>query len=391
MLRLSLLAFGVSFVIGYLTLRSEHLHSRFTGDIAAKGSHKVHRSAVSRIGGLCIFVGWTAALVASGYREMLSPTTAAVWFLCLLPAFAGGLAEDLTKRVPPMTRLLAAFLSAGLACMLLDATIPRVDVYGIDAMLAIPAISLLFTVVAVGGVAHAINIIDGLNGLATGVCLIALLALAYVSFQVADWELVLLCNLGIASVLGFRFWNYPSGRLFCGDGGAYFLGAYIAILSALLVRRHPEVSAWFPLLLVLYPVWETVFSAYRRRILRGRPASVADKLHMHTLFYKRVKHPSSGGKARARRNSDASVSMMLFAGGSALPAVLWWNEGTYLLAATFAYILLYLAIYRRLVRFGGRVRKGTAKFSAGHVARRVAALHRAVSTRRTVREANKTR
>ena len=391
MLRLGLFAFGVSFVIGYLTVRSEHLHSKFTGDIAAKGSHKVHGSAVSRIGGLSIFLGWTAGLVAGCYHNMLTPATTLIWLLCLLPAFAGGLAEDFTKRVPPVTRLLAAFLSAGLACLLLGATVQRVDLYGMDALLAVPAVAFIFTMIAVGGVAHAINIIDGLNGLATGVCLIALLALAYVSFQVADWELLLMCNLGIAAILGFRFWNYPSGRLFCGDGGAYFLGAYIAILSALLVHRHAEVSAWFPLLLVLYPVWETVFSAYRRRVLRGRPASMADKLHMHTLFYKRVKHPSDGGKARTRRNSDASVSMMLFAGGSALPAVLWWNQGGYLLAATLAYIVLYLAIYRRLVRFGRRMQKRTPKFSPGSVARRVAALHRAAAARRTVREANKTR
>lgn len=390
MLRLFLLSFAVSFGVGYLTLRYEHLHARFTGDFASPGSHKVHASAVSRIGGVSIFIGWLVGLAAASYYKTLSNDQIGMWIVAMLPAFAGGLAEDLTKRVAPSTRLLASFLSAGVAYLLLGASVARIDVVGLDAVLLIPTVSFLFTCFAVGGVAHAINIIDGLNGLASGVCLIALLALGYVAFQVSDWEILFMCGIGTGALVGFRVWNYPSGRIFCGDGGAYFLGAYIAVLSAMLVHRHPQVSAWFPLLLVLYPVWETLFSAYRRRVLRGRPASSADKLHMHTLFYKRVKQPSQGGKARARRNSDASVSMMLFACGSAVPAVLWWSEGHFLLAAALAYVVMYLAIYRRLVRFGGRSRKRVMTFGNRYAARGVAAMHR-VAARRTVREANKTR
>lgn len=383
MLRFFLLSFVVSLGVVYLTLCFEPLHQRFTGDVASAGSHKVHRRAVSRIGGLSIFVGWLFALVASGVAGMLPLHSVAVWLLCLAPAFAGGFTEDLTKRVPPFVRLLACFLSAALAYSYLSASVSRIDIPIVDTLLTIQVVAFLFTCFAVAGVAHAINIIDGLNGLASGVCLIALLALGYVAFQVGDTEILLLCGLGAGAVLGFRVWNYPSGRIFCGDGGAYFLGAFVAILSVLLVHRHAQVSAWFPLLLVLYPVWETLFSAYRRRILRGRPVSTADKLHMHTLFYKRVKQPMDGGKARTRRNSDASVSMLLFACGSALPAVLWWEDGAFLITSAFAYVLVYLMIYRRLVRFG------TSRMGAGYVMRRVAVLHRSASRRRTLPEADK--
>ena len=387
MLRLFLLAFAVSLGAGYLILRWEHLHSRFTGDIASKGSHKVHARSVSRIGGLCIFVGWLVALAVSPYYGQLSAYAATTWLVALAPAFIGGFAEDLTKQVQPKIRLLASFLSAAIAYTLIGASVSRVNISGFDALLALPAISFVFTLVSVGGVAHAINIIDGLNGLASGVCLVALIALGYVSFQVMDHELVLMCGLGAGTLLGFRMWNYPSGRLFCGDGGAYFLGAYVAIISALLIHRHSEVSAWFPLLLVLYPVWETLFSAYRRRVLRGRPASSADRLHMHTLFYKRVKQPGEGGKARSRRNSDASMFMILFAGGPAIPALVWWGESTYLFASAIAYIVLYLGIYRRLVRFGNGRR--TTKTISHSMARRAATLYRVASSRRTGRQPDK--
>jgi UDP-N-acetylmuramyl pentapeptide phosphotransferase/UDP-N-acetylglucosamine-1-phosphate transferase len=340
---------------------------------------------------LSIFVGWSIGLVASRFYGFLPFEAIWIWIACLFPAFAAGFAEDLTKRVPAATRLFASFLSAALAYTLLGATITRVDLYGVDTLLSVPLIAFVFTCIAVGGVAHAINIIDGLNGLASGVCLIALLALGYVAFQVQDWEILLMCGLGVGAILGFRVWNYPSGRLFCGDGGAYFLGAYVAILSALIVFRHREVSAWFPMLLVIYPVWETVFSAYRRRVLRGRPASSADKLHMHTLFYKRVKQPMDNGKKRSRRNSDASVAMMLLAAGGAVPAVLWWQNGAFLLTAAIAYVMIYLAIYRRIIRFGGRAGQRAQRFSPAYVVRRMAALHRAAASRRTLREGNKNR
>ena len=393
MIKLFILSFAVSFGVGYLIVRWEHLHAHFTGDVASRGSHKVHAAPVSRIGGVAIVSGWLASVAASAYAGWLTPVVALTWVACLLPAFVAGLAEDFTKRVAPATRLLSSFLAGGLAYTFLEAGIQRVDVYGIDTLLSIPALSFVFTMFAVGGVAQAINIIDGLNGLATGACMIALTALGYVAFNLGDSQIVLLCGIGAAALLGFRVWNYPSGRVFCGDGGAYFVGVYVAILSALLVHRHREVSAWFPVLLLLYPIWETVFSAYRRRILRGLPASSADKLHLHTLFYKRLRRPLGGikGALPARRNSDASVLVMILAGGSAVPAVLWWSEGPFLLAGVLLYIAIYLTIYKRLVGFGSRAKKRSALAGGTlHVRGRAAALRRGVARRALSRD-SKTR
>jgi UDP-GlcNAc:undecaprenyl-phosphate GlcNAc-1-phosphate transferase len=393
LLRFFILSFGVSFAVSYLIVRLEHLHAPFTADIAVRGSHKVHVAVVSRIGGVSIVVGWLAALGAASLVGKLPALDVLSWIVCLLPAFAAGLAEDFTKRVAPATRLMASFLAAALAYTLLGSCLTRVDVYGIDTLLQIPALAFLFTIFAIGGVAQAVNIIDGLNGLASGACMVALIALGYVAFAVGDEELVLLCGIGAAALIGFRLWNYPSGRLFCGDGGAYFIGVYLAILATLLVHRHKEVSAWFPLLLLVYPIWETLFSAYRRRVLRGLPASSADKLHLHTLFYKRVRRPLGGGNGTlpTRRNSDASVLVMLLAGGSAIPAVLLWSDGPYLLAAVFMYIAVYLLIYRRLVGFGSRLRKRSAvPGGMVPVRRRTASMRRGVA-RRTFSRDSKSR
>jgi UDP-N-acetylmuramyl pentapeptide phosphotransferase/UDP-N-acetylglucosamine-1-phosphate transferase len=363
LLRLFILSFAVSAVIGYLILRWWHLHARFTADVASRGSHKLHVTTVSRIGGVSVFGGWLVGLVASIYYRNVPFQTALVWIVCMSPVFFAGLAEDVTKRVSPRIRLLFSFATAALAFLFLDAAVRRLDLFGIDPLLAIPVVSFLFTVFAVGGVAHAVNIIDGLNGLALSVCLMAFLSLGYVAFNVHDNEILLMSGLGIGALLGLHVWNFPSGRIYCGDGGAYFLGAYVAILSTLLVARNPQVSAWFPLLLVLYPVWETLFSAYRRRVLRGVPASAPDRLHLHSLIYKRVKH-GVFADFPSRRNSDASVFMVMLVVGNAIPAVLWWQDTSFLIVSAVVFAGLYLTIYRRLVRFGtrrGKMRAATIK------------------------------
>jgi UDP-N-acetylmuramyl pentapeptide phosphotransferase/UDP-N-acetylglucosamine-1-phosphate transferase len=86
-----------------------------------------------------------------------------------------------------------------------------------------------------------------------------------VAFQVGDTADRALALAGIGAVLGFFLWNFPAGLIFLGDGGAYFLGFYVAEVSILLLVRNPEVSPLFPLLVCIYPVFETLFSIYRRR------------------------------------------------------------------------------------------------------------------------------
>jgi UDP-GlcNAc:undecaprenyl-phosphate/decaprenyl-phosphate GlcNAc-1-phosphate transferase len=352
LLRLFILSFAVSFAVGYVILRWQHLHAHIAGDYPALAGHKVHAVAVPRIGGISIFAGWLVGLAASSYYEILPAETILIWILCLLPVFLAGLAEDFTKNVRVRARLLASFLSATLAVFFLNAAVSRVDLPAFDALLAVPAIAALFTLVAISGVAHAINIIDGLNGLALSVCMMALLALGYVAFNVHDQEILMMAGLGVGALLGLLLWNYPSGQIFCGDGGAYFLGAYIAMLSVLLVGRNPQVSAWFPMLLVLYPVWETLFSCFRRILLTGQPASSPDRLHLHTLLYERMRYGvgrSSNGW-HSRRNSDSSALLVMFAGVNSIPAVLWWSDTRYLIASAVIFVAVYLAGYRWLAR-----------------------------------------
>lgn len=361
MLRLAVVAFIVSAVTGFFAIRLAHLHAHMTADRLEDGSHKIHKVVVPRIGGVGIFVGWLVALAVSVAVGALPGPRALAWLAAVSVVFAAGLTEDLTKKVRPRDRLLAALFSALLGAWLLGASLNRLDNPMLDLLFVSPALAMVVTAVAVGGVAHAVNVIDGLNGLAASICLMALAALGYVAMHVGDREIVLLALLGIGALLGFFIWNYPSGQIFSGDGGAYFLGIYIAMLSVLLVGRHDEVSAWFPLMLMAYPVWETLFSAYRRHV-RGQSSATADRLHLHTLLYKRLprwispSHEVGGGRS-LRRNSDASALLMMLAGTNVISAVLFWDSTPMLLGAAGIFVFTYLVVYQRLVRFSFRRRQ----------------------------------
>ncbi len=278
------------------------------------------------------------------------------WLLLLstLPAFAGGLAEDLTKRVGPFPRLMATFFAAMVGFFVLGARLTHLDMIFADVLLAYWPLSLLLTVFAVGGVANAVNIIDGYNGLSGMVSIFIFLAIAYVAFKVGDSSLLGLSFAMAGSLAGFLAWNYPRGLIFAGDGGAYLVGFVIAELSVLLVTRNHQVSPWFPLLLVIYPVFETLFTIYRRRFLRGVSPGLPDALHLHTLIYRRLVRWMIGSAVlehRTRRNSLTSPYLWVLASLSVIPATLFWDKTEVLMACVVAFVLIYVHLYRMIIRF----------------------------------------
>ena len=200
----------------------------------------------------------------------------ALFLLAAIPAFAGGFLEDLTRKVSPYSRLLFAFGAAAVGFVLLDGRITDLDLPGDDYLFRYQLFAFGFTLFAVGGYAHATNIIDGMNGLSGFVGTAVLAAIAWVAHEVGDETVFTASLIVMASTIGFLVWNFPRGVIFAGDGGAYFLGFAIAELAVLLVHRNSEISPWFALLVLWYPVWETIFSMYRRKAIRGRSPADPD-------------------------------------------------------------------------------------------------------------------
>lgn len=338
-------AWGACFVFGVLLVVTKRWHGQLTLDFT-EGIQKFHTAPTPRIGGvpivLALLVVW--GRVGAEVQTLLTPI-----LMAGLPAFLFGVAEDITKRVGVLHRLLATMASGVLAWWLTGYSLMRLDVPGLDLLLQWLPLSVLFTAFAVGGVANSINIIDGFNGLASLSTTLAFLGLAGVAHAVGDSSLAVVCLMLAAAVFGFFCVNWPFGKLFLGDGGSYFIGFALAWVAVLLVQRNSGVTAFAALLVCVHPITEVLFSIFRRKVRKEHPG-MPDRLHFHSLFKRRYVARWFATYPATLRNSIAGFLM----GAMTLPAVVL-VQWTYQSAAWSVVVVLalgfgYVALYARMVR-----------------------------------------
>jgi UDP-N-acetylmuramyl pentapeptide phosphotransferase/UDP-N-acetylglucosamine-1-phosphate transferase/glycosyltransferase involved in cell wall biosynthesis len=327
---------GCALALCILLVLTKSRHGRFTFDSSC-GIQKFHVQPTPRVGGIAIYCGLLLGWALIPGRE--AQRILGVILLAGVPAFACGLIEDITKNVGVVPRLLATMTSGFAACLLTGVALNRVELPGLEAFVAGPALALLFTVFAIGGVANAINIVDGFHGLASGIGIIALSSLATIAACVGDRALVVACLLVAAAVVGFWVVNFPWGKLFMGDGGAYFVGFALAWLAVLLPMRNPQVSVWAALLVCAYPVTEVLYSVARRYLERRSPGE-PDDAHMHSLI-------KSG---LSLQNAAVSPIVWLFAAAPAVAAIPMFDQTVLLACAYAASVVLYHLSYRLLHR-----------------------------------------
>lgn len=360
---LFLLSFLAVLAATGLVVRFCHVFDHWVHDHDLSGVQKLHTEPIPRVGGIPIVL-WIVLLEC--ILSVISPTaeTRLAWQLLVaaIPVFGAGLVEDLTKRVTPRERLLAAFLSAGIAAFWFGAVLTRLDLPLVDTLLQDHLwLAVAFTCFAVGGMAHAYNLVDGLNGLSSGIMTVSLLALSFVAWRVEDVVLLELCLITLGSVLGFALWNFPRAKIFLGDAGAYFLGFWIAEISVLLVVRNESVSPWFPVIATGYPIIETLFSIFRRKFLLRAKIGMPDNEHLHQLVYRRqmkklALDPSRPGlrseEVRRRAHVRSSPRLWLVAGCMSFLGAGFWSSSSMLMLmfalATGIYILVYLRTFRKL-------------------------------------------
>jgi len=355
--QLALIAFAASFMVSLLIVRSQKWHGGLSHDHDLDGVQKVHTTAVPRIGGLGVIAGILLGCVAFQklFQGTQEPALRVEMFLLLiasLPAFLAGLIEDFTKRVSVRMRLMATALSALAASALLGATVSQLDLWGVDALLAFTPFALLVTAIVVAGGSNAINIIDGFNGLSSSTIVIMAAGLAAVALRCGDNLVASLGMLGIGATLGFMMLNYPRGRLFLGDGGAYFLGFWVSEMAVLLLVRNSSVNAWQVLSICAYPVIEVLFSIYRRRFIQKVSPGAPDALHLHTLVYRRLvfKYVDKNSRNPWKRNAAVACIIPPVVAVCVAVSVLVGTSIAMSMLTVLAQVVIYVAVYGRLVR-----------------------------------------
>ena len=346
-------AFLFSCLLTILVIRYRFIHEKVSADTDFDSPQKFHTVAVPRIGGAAIFL----ALLLGGSVRLIFDWSSGILLLqilaCSLPAFLSGFLEDVTKHISPLVRLIACFGSAMLAYWFLNTAVTSIAIPWIDPILSLPLVAGTLSCLMIAGLTNSYNIIDGFNGLACMVAIITLSAIGYVAFRNNDSTLVFIVVATIGSILGFFIWNYPRGLIFLGDGGAYLIGFWIGVLSILLIMRNPAVSPWFACLINIYPIFETLFSIWRKKFIKKMSPGMPDGTHLHMLIYGRIARWINPNQSNALFTSNARTSPFLWILSSlaVFPAAIWWKSTAILELCTLIFCLSYVYIYRSIVLF----------------------------------------
>ncbi|MBO8168473.1 MAG: undecaprenyl/decaprenyl-phosphate alpha-N-acetylglucosaminyl 1-phosphate transferase [Thermoanaerobacteraceae bacterium] len=264
------LAFAVTFGI---TPQLKKLAKR-VGAVDIPDNRKVHRRVMPRIGGLGIYLGFVAALL------VMFPLTAELKGLLVGGSIilVFGLVDDI-RGISPKVKLagqvIAALVAVHAGIRVDFITNPFGDIITLG-RLAVPV-----TVFWIVGVTNAINLIDGLDGLAAGTSAIAAVTMAVVAVMEGHLAVAVMAAALAVSILGFLKYNFHPAQIFMGDSGSLFLGFTLAVLAIMgLTKSATIISVFIPVIILGIPIFDTFFAVVRR-YLQGKPIFQADKGHLH--------------------------------------------------------------------------------------------------------------
>jgi UDP-GlcNAc:undecaprenyl-phosphate GlcNAc-1-phosphate transferase len=236
---------------------------------------KVHTAPIPRCGGIAIAVGACLPIVVWRYSDsFIGAYLAAAGVLVIT-----GLIDDyrgLNYRVKFACQILAAALMVimgGIRITSLGTLLP-------EDMILPGWLSVPLTIFAIVAVTNAVNLSDGLDGLAGGLCLLSICCIGYLAYLVENPMVVILALSLAGAIFGFlRFNSFPAS-LFMGDTGSMFLGFSVVSLSLAITQDASPFSPWLPLIIVGLPVMDTA-AVMIERMAAGRSPFVADKNHFH--------------------------------------------------------------------------------------------------------------
>ena len=243
-----------------------------------RDNRRMHDHPIPRLGGLAIFMGFLVSVLAFANidMEMQGILIGAVIIVVL------GIADDIHslpakfKFVVQIVAALCAVLHGVGIHVLSNPIIFSDEPYWVLGGWSIP-ISVLWIV----AITNAVNLIDGLDGLADGISTIAAMTMLILALALGEWEIALICGALVGACVGFLPYNMNPARIFMGDTGSTFLGFILACVSIQgLFKYYAIISFLVPFIILGLPIFDTA-SAVIRRIMKGQSPMVADRSHIH--------------------------------------------------------------------------------------------------------------
>jgi len=271
------LSYVIAFIICFIaSILLTPLVKKFAIKIGATDNpneRKVHQKLMPRLGGLAIFISFIIGIL------ILMPESPYMWSI-----IAGAIIIVITGFLDDMFEISAKWKLLGQIAAASVVIIGGVYVEFInlpfEGTLQLGIFGIPLTLLWIVGITNAINLIDGLDGLAAGVSSIILLAITTIAIMDGNMFIIALASLLLASTVGFLFYNFHPAQIFMGDTGSLFLGFMIAVISLLGFKSVTLFSLLIPIIILAVPISDTLF-AIVRRMINKQPISAPDKAHLH--------------------------------------------------------------------------------------------------------------
>lgn len=234
---------------------------------------KVHKKAMARLGGLSIYIAFIVGLLILQPENEYLPYILIGGFIIIVTGFLDDLYE-LSAKWKLFGQILAAVAVVIGGVHLEFINLP------FDGRLELGWFSIPITLLWIIGITNAINLIDGLDGLAAGVSSIVLTTISVLAIVQGDIFIVALGIALLGGTLGFLVHNFHPAKIFMGDTGALFLGFMIGVISLLGFKNVTIFSLVVPVIILAVPISDTLF-AIIRRFVNKQPLSAPDKSHLH--------------------------------------------------------------------------------------------------------------
>ena len=310
-----------------------------------------HDDIVPRLGGLAVFLT-IFLFFCTLNSEFLTPIFltdfdfGSINFLMVsvFPIFFIGLIEDLGYSMTPFKRLMASVTSGALVIWYFEVWVQGVGLPLLDNLLAFGFIGIIFTLIAASGVVNAFNLIDGLNGLASFTGISIAISLSFIAFQINQVEVLRFLFIFSACILGFTVLNFPLGKIFLGDAGAYLIGHLLVWAAIILVNHSSEVSSFAILLIFFWPVADTCLAIWRRKRKNMR-TDKPDRLHFHQIVMRFLEIRFLGRAKRRISNPIATTILLPFVILPQILGAMFWNNFAMALFSTIIMSILFAVTY----------------------------------------------
>ena len=295
---------------------------------------RLHRDEVPRVGGIITFLFLSLIAFFKFESDLLN-----LMLISFIPLAIISLKEDLLHNTTPRSRMLIMIFSCLIFLSFIPSQFPEIDIPFLNELLNLKLIGFIFFIFSMLIIINGNNLIDGVNGNMGMTNFIQLLALAILGFKVGDYEFLNLCILLMIPLIVFLFFNFPFGKIFMGDFGAYFYGFMLSGFVIYFFGIHKNLLSWNAVIILLYPSIELLFSFLRKKIFEGKSPLSADAKHLHSLIFRYFNL-----KRRKLNNSFVTLFMLPFI-SMPLFSIIYFDHLIAILFTIFAGALIYIFMY----------------------------------------------